>query len=53
MRDQARINIAEYGMMAYRMKKYEGGNGGRKKVPSFSVDEEEFLFTSIPVAVTS
>jgi transposase len=41
------------GSMAYKMKKYEGGTERKRKVPSFSVDDEEFLFTSVPVAVTS
>ena len=39
--------------MAYKMKTYEAGTGKKLSTPSFSVDKEEFLFTSIPVAVTS
>ena len=41
------------GPMAYNMKTYEAGTEKKLSAPSFSVDKEEFLFTSIPVAVTS
>ena len=54
MRDQPRISGAQGAeFVAYSMKRHAAGSTSRIQAPVFSSDNDEFLFTALPVAVSS